>query len=73
MKKYFEGKEVEELPRIIFTKQVVFRDRNRTVLKVYEIGDTVEYTAKTDTYYITSMGGIWFEEAQEMQTNTQGI
>lgn len=51
---------------IKFIKRVVFSDQNGTIVKVYEIGDVVEYTAKADHYFVTSMGGIYFDEAKEL-------
>jgi hypothetical protein len=52
--------------KIEFIKEVVFTDMEGTTVKVYNIGDRVECTAKTSTYYITSMGGIYFHEAKEV-------
>lgn len=49
---------------IEFTKQVVFKDCEGTVLKVYEIGDRVTATAKAPHYFVTGMGGIYFDEAR---------
>ena len=53
---------------IEFTTQVIFRDLNRTVLKIYNVGDVIPFTAKNNKagYWITSMGGIWFDEAREL-------
>lgn len=51
--------------KIIFKKEVVFTDMNDSVIKTYRIGDVVDYTAKTETYFITSTGGIYFDEAEE--------
>lgn len=50
--------------KIKIVKTVTFRDCNGTVLKVYNVGDIIDYTAVVDKmYYVTSMGGIWFDEA----------
>jgi hypothetical protein len=52
--------------KIRFTKQCVFRDLNGTVQKVYEPGDII-LAYKCDNYYSTGMGGIWFDEAEEVE------
>ena len=58
---------------IEFVKQVEFRDCNGFLLCVYNIGDKIPFTAKRefppskDGYYVTSMGGIWFDEASEVK------
>jgi hypothetical protein len=57
------------LKKIEFTKRVVFSDRDGNVLKVYEVGDKVDYTTKSDNYWITSMGGIYFDEAKELEND----
>jgi hypothetical protein len=54
---------------IRFTQRVVFKDCTGTVTKVYEVGDTEEFFGKTSTYYITSMGGIYFDEAEEVSAS----
>lgn len=53
-----------ELFDIRFTKQVVFKDQNKNVVKTYEVGDTCKASGCTETYFITSMGGIYFDEAE---------
>ena len=52
--------------KIKFTQRVVFRDMLGVALKVYEVGDEIEYFTKTDTYFVTSMGGVYFDEAEEV-------
>lgn len=54
---------------IEFTKRVVFKDCDGTVLKVYEVGDREVSTAKGNHYFVTSMGGIYFYEAREVSNN----
>jgi hypothetical protein len=56
--------------KIRFIKQVVFKDMHGTVLKTYNIGDVVEYTAKAGHYWVTGMGGIYFNEAVEIPDHT---
>ena len=53
---------------IKIVKQVIFKDRDGNVLRVYEIGDMVKFTAKDDDrgYFVTAMGGIFFDEAVEV-------
>lgn len=53
---------------IRFTSVVQFKDHTGTILKVYNVGDTEKYTAKDEVrqYWITSWGGIWFNEAKEV-------
>lgn len=52
--------------KIEFTKDVIFKDMHGTVLKTYSVGDQVICTAKTGHYWITPMGGIYFDEAKEI-------
>ncbi len=52
--------------KIKFIKMVVFRDCYGTITHIYHEGDIIEYTAKTDTYFICSPGGIYFDEAIEV-------
>jgi hypothetical protein len=49
---------------IKITEKVVFRDRTGTVLQTYEVGDIVQATKDTGTYFVTTMGGIYHHEAQ---------
>lgn len=48
------------------TKEVTFRDRHGTILKTYPIGHTVLCTGKTSYYFITKIGDIYFDEAEEV-------
>jgi hypothetical protein len=48
---------------IKFTKQVVFKDWNGKVLKVYEIGQIINATCDAGHYWVTNMGGIYKDEA----------
>jgi hypothetical protein len=50
--------------KIVFTKRVVFRDWLGNVLKTFEVGDTTEFSVFNGVYYVTSMGGIWSDEAK---------
>jgi len=52
---------------IEFTKEVVFKDREGTILKTFNVGDRISFTAKTSTYWVCSPGGIWFDEAKEVE------
>ena len=52
--------------KIRFTRRVEFRDHRGTLLKAYEVGDQEVYTAKSSHYWITPMGGIYFDEAEEV-------
>ena len=52
---------------IEFVKQVEFRDCNGSLLCIYNVGDKVPFTAKVNGYYVTNMGGIWFDEAREVK------
>lgn len=51
---------------IQFIKQVVFSDQNGKIVRKFEIGDRIEFTHKGDYYFTTSMGGIYFDEAEEV-------
>ncbi len=53
--------------KIEFTKEVIFKDMHGTILKVYAVGDQVDYTAKAGHYWVTSMGGIYFVVAREIK------
>jgi len=50
--------------KIIFTKQVIFREFGGKILKQFNIGDTVEYSTFNNIYYVTSWGSIWADEAE---------
>lgn len=50
--------------QIEITKQVVFKDREGNVLKTYEVGSILEATADAGHYFVTSMGGIYKDEAK---------
>lgn len=49
---------------IVFTKQVTFRDSEGTIIRDFSVGDVVSATADTGTYFVTTMGGIYHEEAR---------
>lgn len=51
--------------KLEFTKKVVFKDQNDTILKIYNVGDTEKFFSKNDQYFVTPMGGIYFTEAKE--------
>lgn len=51
---------------IEFTKPVIFRDNTGTIVKEYAVGERVTATAKSEHYYVTGMGGIYFHEAKEV-------
>lgn len=55
---------------IEFTKEVVFRDCKDNILKTLYVGDRVEALGETHHYWITSMGGIYFDEAKEVEENS---
>ena len=55
--------------QIEITKEVVFRDCVGTELVRYRVGDRIRATAKSDTYFVTGMGGIYFSEAREVDDN----
>lgn len=52
--------------RIEITKEVVFKTQDGTILKVYPVGHILDNVHKADHYYVTPMGGIWFDEAKEI-------
>lgn len=51
---------------IVITDLVTFKDRTGTVLKQYQVGAVVEATADTGSYFVTSMGGIYHNEARRL-------
>lgn len=50
--------------KIRFTKRVTFKDQSGSVLRIYEVGDTCDAFSVTETYWVTTMGGIYFDEAE---------
>lgn len=50
--------------KIRATKRIVYKDQSGAEIKVYEIGDLIDATGATQTYWITAMGGIYFDEAE---------
>ena len=55
-----------ETGQIRFVKEVTFRDCQGTILAHHNVGDSVEFRGKTQHYFISSLGGIWFDEAEEI-------
>ena len=53
--------------RIKITKKVTFRNRYGDVLAEHEVGAVIEASAKGTHYYVTPMGGIYFDEAREIE------
>ena len=53
-----------EVFKIRATKRIVFRNQGGAEVKVYEIGDLIDATHATETYWVTTMGGIYFDEAE---------
>lgn len=53
--------------KIKFIKKVVFRDQCGGVIKSFDEGDQIEFSYKTENYWITSLGGIYFDEAEEIE------
>lgn len=51
---------------IEFTKKVIFRDWYGKVTHIYEVGDRLPFTAKTEHYFVCTPGGIYFDEAKEV-------
>jgi len=52
--------------KIKITKEVTFKDRSGAVVAFYPVGAIIEASGKTSTYFITPMGGIYFDEAEEV-------
>lgn len=52
--------------KIEMIKEVVFKTQDRVVLKVYVVGQVIDNVHKAEHYYVTPMGGIWFDEAKEV-------
>lgn len=46
--------------------KVTFNDWNNTVVSQYPAGIILPATVKKSHYFVTSMGGIWFDEAEEI-------
>ncbi len=51
---------------IQFTKEVIFKDMLGNVTHHFNIGDKLKFLNKTSTYFITGVGGIYFDEAIEL-------
>ncbi len=49
---------------IVITKQVTFRDGEGAIIRDFSVGDVVTATADTGHYFVTSMGGIYHDEAR---------
>jgi hypothetical protein len=49
--------------KIQFVKEVTFRDRSGKLIKMYNAGDVIDATADTGSYFVTSIGGIYYDEA----------
>ena len=52
--------------KIEMTREVVFKTQDGTILKVYALGQIIDNVYKAEHYYVTPMGGIWFDEAKEV-------
>jgi hypothetical protein len=48
--------------RIIYP--IVFRDQSGNALRTINAGEVLEATADTGHYYVTSIGGIYYDEAE---------
>lgn len=59
--------------KIVITKTVVFKDEDGNTLKTFNIGDIINYTCKLPTYYVTSWGGIYNNEAEEINDVEQAL
>lgn len=60
--------------KIKIIRKVVFTDQSGRILIEYEVGDILDASGKVDHggsygYFITSMGGIYFDEAVELHIN----
>jgi hypothetical protein len=52
--------------RIRITKSVTFRDCEGGILAFFPVGAVMTSTGKTETYFVTTWGGIYFDEAEEI-------
>lgn len=43
---------------------IVFRDQSGNALRTINAGEVLEATADTGHYYVTTMGGIYYDEAE---------
>jgi hypothetical protein len=60
----WRGNAPPEYFEIRFTRRAVFKNQAGKIVKVFEIGDTYRASGCTETYFITPMGGIYFDEAE---------
>lgn len=51
---------------IVFTKQVTFRSSEGAILADFMPGDIIKATTDTGAYFITTMGGIYHDEARTL-------
>ena len=51
---------------IEFTKRVVFKDMTGAIRNVFEIGERCEATHDNGHYFVTSLGGIYHDEAKRI-------
>lgn len=52
---------------IAFTQQVVFKDSSEVISHSYEEGDVLPFYSKNNSYWVTPVGGIYFDEAKEVE------
>jgi hypothetical protein len=51
---------------IAFVQPVAFHDMGGNLTKRFETGDVIHATADTGTHYVTTMGGIYHDEARRV-------
>jgi hypothetical protein len=58
----------KQLPtfKIRLTTPVTFRDREGNITRALAVGDTLEATCETNSYFVTSLGGIYKDEAKRI-------
>lgn len=49
---------------IVITKPLTFRDSMGTVIRTFEKGDVLKATANLETYFVTTLGSIYHDEAR---------
>lgn len=57
--------------KIKFIKQVIFKDQSNIIRKVYNVDDVIESTFDAGHYYVTTMGGIYKDEAVIVESTDQ--
>jgi hypothetical protein len=54
---------------IRFTKDVEYIDLETNTLHKFKVGDTLTAVGAAEDYWLTSIGGVWFDEVELIKEN----